>query len=314
MTHQEHISRTFTILKNQIEPYVVSALEQVDGADWGRKLREGLKKDEAYSDPSSNTPHLDVAALLYVIWSRWRDCFEQQYNFGYTHRSYVSELREARNKWAHQVDFDDDAAARTIDTARLLIKSFNGTNIQELLDLRNEILMPSLSPNIYQSDNSALNQPIVVRKNVDNASPVLSKRSPINRVDYVNRISEYLGESFFKNSISCYSTRDGNCRMTYAVSKRYDQSGGNRYWFSFYPSQKEFLDDAKTAFIAYGCGSLDKIILMPYERFLPLVEHLNTTIKHGRRYWHIHIIETATQIQLVLAGGDRVDVTEFRID
>ena len=50
-----------------------------------------------------SVPEWDVAALLKLMWEAWNDVFRR--TLGPSERSLVSELRDLRNKWAHQESF-----------------------------------------------------------------------------------------------------------------------------------------------------------------------------------------------------------------
>ena len=62
----------------------------------------------------------DSSALLKLMWDVWNDVF--RHTLGFAERSLVSEIRDWRNKWAHQQPFSSDDAYRALDsTGRLLI-------------------------------------------------------------------------------------------------------------------------------------------------------------------------------------------------
>jgi hypothetical protein len=50
----------------------------------------------------------DAAALLKLMWEAWNDVFRK--TLGQSERTLVSELRDQRNKWAHQQTFSSDDA------------------------------------------------------------------------------------------------------------------------------------------------------------------------------------------------------------
>jgi len=52
----------------------------------------------------------DAASLLKLMWEAWNDVFRR--TLGPAERSLVSELRDHRNKWAHQETFSSDDAYR----------------------------------------------------------------------------------------------------------------------------------------------------------------------------------------------------------
>jgi hypothetical protein len=55
----------------------------------------------------------DSSALLKLMWDVWNDVF--RHTLGFAERSLVSEIRDWRNKWAHQQPFTSDDAYRALD-------------------------------------------------------------------------------------------------------------------------------------------------------------------------------------------------------
>ncbi len=49
------------------------------------------------------------------MWNQWNDVFRK--TLGQAERTLVSELREVRNRWAHQEPFSSDDAYRALDSA-----------------------------------------------------------------------------------------------------------------------------------------------------------------------------------------------------
>ncbi len=66
------------------------------------------------------------------------------------------------------------------------------------------------------------------------------------------------------------------------------------------------------AYVCYGCGSPNKVILLPIEALEPLLEHMWTTSNEKRHYWHVHIFEKDAKWALGLGStGDRADITDY---
>lgn len=127
----------------------------------------------------------------------------------------------------------------------------------------------------------------------------------------IERISRRLGKVLLKRSTQHYSSTDGQCRVVCSVSKAYMRARDTVYWYSFFPSQQEFLSPVTSSFIAYGCGSPDKVILIPYGVFEPLTQNMRTTVQE-RKYWHVKIFEREGRFYLGQELlGDRVDVTDY---
>lgn len=65
----------------------------------------------------------DIQFLLRTMTSTWRDVFER--TLGRMERNYVSELIDARNRWAHQEPFSSDDAYRALDSVERLLLAVN---------------------------------------------------------------------------------------------------------------------------------------------------------------------------------------------
>jgi hypothetical protein len=105
----------------------------------------------------------------------------------------------------------------------------------------------------------------------------------------VKRIEKHLKVSLMRRTRAVFSSVDKGVIVTCAVSREYDRAGTPSYWFAFHPHQAEILESAKNAFVSFGCGSADSVILVPYKDFKPWTEGMHKTIMQDRHYWHIEI-------------------------
>src|SRR5271166_1768392 len=80
----------------------------------------------------------DVAALLKLMWEAWNDVFRR--TLGPAERSLVSELRDLRNKWAHQESFSSDDAYRALDSASRLLTAVSAPQTSEMEKMKMELL------------------------------------------------------------------------------------------------------------------------------------------------------------------------------
>ena len=84
-----------------------------------------------------------------------------------------------------------------------------------------------------------------------------------------------------------------------------------RIRFGFHRYHKQFLETKTQSYAAFGCGSEDTVVLIP---FAVLVEHLDfmsVTDSGGRYYWHVHILHAGEKLLLQLSGADPVDLSTF---
>jgi hypothetical protein len=62
-----------------------------------------------------------VTVLLNLFMDHWQGGFKKK--LSQSDRAYVSELKEARNKWAHSEPISSDDTDRTLDTAARLCRN-----------------------------------------------------------------------------------------------------------------------------------------------------------------------------------------------
>src|SRR5436309_6906851 len=118
MTNHERVGKALDLLKSGLGPFIERELAS---ANEDRALAEARRLLPADDRLNSNRPidQWDVAVLLKVMWDAWNDVFAR--TLGRAERSLVQELRDWRNKWAHQEPFSSDDADRALDSiARLL--------------------------------------------------------------------------------------------------------------------------------------------------------------------------------------------------
>ncbi|HEY9514562.1 MAG TPA: DUF499 domain-containing protein, partial [Gemmatimonadaceae bacterium] len=80
----------------------------------------------------------DAAAQLKLMWEGWNEVFRK--TLGPAERSFVNELRDVRNRWAHQKNFSSDDAYRSLDTAGRLLAAVSAPQGEEVEKLKTELL------------------------------------------------------------------------------------------------------------------------------------------------------------------------------
>lgn len=109
-------------------------------------LAEGLRPFVARRiDVVLKNPHLakevsswDAQALMVFIWERWNDVFRSELTF--LERSLISELREFRNRWAHQDALEEPDIYRVLDDIERLLKAIHCPKADSVRQLRMESL------------------------------------------------------------------------------------------------------------------------------------------------------------------------------
>ena len=128
----------------------------------------------------------------------------------------------------------------------------------------------------------------------------------------VERVEAHLHRSFIKHSRATFATADGDARLVCAVSREHLRSGQPFFWFAFHPHQRDFLIASSTAFLVFGCGSPENLLLVPFSDFVGWLDGLNMTDTGDRSYWHVHIVQHDRSFKLLRKTGfASVDLTGY---
>ena len=109
--------------------------------------------------------------------------------------------------------------------------------------------------------------------------------------DCAARISRHLGIDLVKQSRAVFSDPATELTVTCAVSKKSARSKNESYWCAFHPRQLDKLSHREDAFASFGCGSANKIALLPLSFLKPLLDGMNQTcLEDGStHHWHVKI-------------------------
>src|SRR5262245_27162224 len=111
ITNHERIGKALDLLKTGLAPFVEREFKNFYK---GQALAEAQKfLTSERLDARRPFTAWDVASLLRLMWEAWNDVFRR--TLGHAERTLVSELREVRNRWAHQEAFSTDDAYRALD-------------------------------------------------------------------------------------------------------------------------------------------------------------------------------------------------------
>ena len=140
--NHERVGKAMELLKSGVGPIVERELQNV------YKDRAAAQAERLLGDDRLNAKlpvaQWDAAALLKLMWESWNDVFRM--TLGHTERSLVSELRDHRNKWAHQHKFPSDDTYRVLDSAGRLLAAVSAREADEIEKMKTELLrLPSTS-------------------------------------------------------------------------------------------------------------------------------------------------------------------------
>ena len=136
ISNQERVGKGLELLRTGLGPFVdreVQAAVKVGSLQMTTVLRYA-------EDPIlSKRPiaEWDAAGMLKLMWEVWNDVFGR--TLGRAERSIVSELREVRNKWAHQNPFSSDDADRALDSMSRLLTAISAPQADDVNKMKQEL-------------------------------------------------------------------------------------------------------------------------------------------------------------------------------
>jgi hypothetical protein len=142
-------------------------------------------------------------------------------------------------------------------------------------------------------------------------SPKGQKFKPVAfHEECVQIVQSKLGISLVKRSRSGFSSPDKSVALTCSVSKEYKPE--TRYWFAFHPHQRNFLREHSKAYVVFGCGSSNQVMVIPFTEFENWLEGTGTTVKNENMYWHIVILHKDNKYTFRRKKGERsIDLTQY---
>ena len=136
ISNYERVGKALELLRAGLAPFVDRELQAAakDGAVTPQALREFLDDPILGKKPPTEW---DAAALLKLMWELWNEVFRKI--LGHAERSLVSELREVRNRWAHQDVFSSDDADRALDSSERLLTAVSAPQADDVRRAKMEL-------------------------------------------------------------------------------------------------------------------------------------------------------------------------------
>ncbi|MBE3063396.1 MAG: AAA+ family ATPase, partial [Spirochaetes bacterium] len=138
ITNHERIGKALEFLKDGLVPFVERELKAQHAQLWFEQAKASVSESQVDLFGTQGKPRWDAAALLIVMWNQWNDVFRK--TLGQAERTLVSELREVRNRWAHQQTFSSDDAYRSLDSASRLLAAVSAPQADEVEKMKMELL------------------------------------------------------------------------------------------------------------------------------------------------------------------------------
>ncbi len=137
-SNYERIGKSLELLNTGLLPFFERELQAALGDTWQSQLRSSPDDKLFGTSRQEKIIHWDTHRILSVMWNQWNSVFGKK--LGHAERTLVSELREVRNRWAHQKAFNADDAYRALDSVHRLLVAISAPEAAEVDKQKQELL------------------------------------------------------------------------------------------------------------------------------------------------------------------------------
>ncbi len=131
ISNHERVGKAMELLGIGLSSFVERELKASLGDNWQDAALEPGK-------PKKSINWIDPQILLGVMWNQWNNIFAR--TLGHAERSLVSELRDVRNRWAHNEAFAGNDAFRALDSSGRLLSAVSASEAVEVEQMRMDLL------------------------------------------------------------------------------------------------------------------------------------------------------------------------------
>jgi hypothetical protein len=130
-------------------------------------------------------------------------------------------------------------------------------------------------------------------------------------------LEKRLGTPLVRRSRVLWSSPDQEVLVSCQVSKAYEGSGGfPLFWFGLKRTTEEPLAAHKNAFCAFGLGSPEKVVFLPFSFLKPFLSTCFTSPEPGGQilHWHVRFRIDGPRTELLAnRDSEAVDVSKYLI-
>ncbi len=153
---QDRINRSLDLLTQGMSPFVERELRATYRDNWPDAARSSFRDDRGIAINKGETIRWDTHSLLTVMWDQWNGVF--RYKLGHLERSLVSELREYRNRWAHQQQFNFEDTYRILDSVERLLKAVGAGEAESVRMERQALIHEEVSEELNRASKALMSR------------------------------------------------------------------------------------------------------------------------------------------------------------
>lgn len=127
LSNSERIRQALELANEGLRPFIAREMAAEYGDGWLSIATQGLRDQRAQGP---NIEDWDTQALISIILDQWGGVFRNA--LGPAERTFVFELKDIRNRWAHQESFSTDDTYRALDTINRLLSAISSPEAAEV--------------------------------------------------------------------------------------------------------------------------------------------------------------------------------------
>jgi hypothetical protein len=140
---RERVAKALDALTKGLYAFVEREMKTIYADKWLDVARESFRDDRSSRHPKGSVIRWDAHALLTVTWDQWNRVF--RHKLGQPERSLISELRDFRNRWAHQEEFSFDDTYRILDSVERLLRAVGAAEAEQVVREKNDLMRQHFS-------------------------------------------------------------------------------------------------------------------------------------------------------------------------
>ncbi|HZY70856.1 MAG TPA: Swt1 family HEPN domain-containing protein [Thermoplasmata archaeon] len=157
-TNHERVGKGFAHLAKGLTPFVERELQAVYGEEWRHKTTKAIREDKAERRTTDAHSAWDAQSILLAMSNAWSDVFHRV--LGRAESGLISELREIRDRWAHQKPFTTDDAYRALDSMSRLLAAVSAPEAAEVESQKQELLRVRFEEHARKDSRRAADMPV----------------------------------------------------------------------------------------------------------------------------------------------------------
>jgi predicted AAA+ superfamily ATPase len=158
ITNHERVGKALDLLKDGLRPFVEREMKAQHAQLWLEQAQSAVAETQTHLFTGKAGPQWDAASLLSVMWNQWNVVFRK--TLGQAERTLVSELRDFRNRWAHQKPFTGDDAYRALDSTSRLLSAVSAPQAEDVEKIKMELLRVRFDEQVRSEKRKSAGTPI----------------------------------------------------------------------------------------------------------------------------------------------------------